>query len=187
MDQIIPCAIVTGCICSAYLARDRLQVGALWGASKLIELYIDLKWYLGDARPATTQTPSISHTVTHLPSDTPYCRYLYREREYITFGELPSEATLRESYDHDERITTVIVVGDKRVQIEPDHSLYKALTALAGPLCDFHGDTTNILSYLTSLDVDLDTDKVIRIVVNTENFQEYVLEPASQEVHLHQD
>lgn len=194
MDQLIPCAIVTGGIFSAYLAREHLRKTALWSTSKLIDLYIDLKWLLDDPSEVTT-AEVLAEPVTLCPgsvsASTPYKRYLYRGREYITFGELPSARYLADNYDPDESISTVIVLGSERRHITPDHSLHRTLGQLAGPLCDFHNDTSNIVSYLTNLDArsSLDTSKVIRIIVNTENYKEYILEsPATNlEVHLHQD
>ena len=170
MDELVPSALFIGGTIAAYMMRSHIKRYAVSLSSLLIDQYVELKWRLSPPLPKPKE-----EVERHLPEEPivlhqgdKHTRYFYYGREYITFGAVPAGGKLASVYDPDERITSISgTTNDEIVGL---------LHALAGPLCDFHGDHEPdvILQQLQHLGVNL--HELPRIIINTENYKEYVIQ-----------
>lgn len=158
----------------------------IWGTKMAIGTYIDAKYWLWpqskdetmDIRmelPIThdeqlqtqTSTGAIEHSIYWVTKDSTKYRY-------VVFGDAPSVVYADELFD---QIDAVIPVYKESHQLpgEQEDRLYNVLSELAGVYGDFHGKIPTIDDIKIVYDIPI-LDRLEKIIVNTENLEEYVIQ-----------
>lgn len=175
--------ILTGAaVAIGYYYRHSLIYRAVDAVNWGVNAYIDIKWkYFAQpelASPLHVDTETRCHVTMVSPGE---LTYMYRDKQYITKHTLPPTFhELDQFYDEDNAINEVRCYSSKGLitlrENEYDNVLY-IVRMFAGPLCDFHNCKVNVQDIVSKSKCKSKCKAdCIKIVVNTENYEEYILE-----------
>jgi hypothetical protein len=163
-----------GILTGLYVFRKPVATLVVHAGDQAVNMFVELKWMF-KASPTLAPAPSEKQRCESRGSQIDgHNRYVYKGMEYIIRdAPIPFQDDIDKVYDPDERITNIKLHKTQNGQSEwtqADDTIQVTIKAHAGPLCDFHNSLPTIKNILPDLVGEVDS-----IVVDTENYQHYVI------------
>ena len=158
-----------------YLNRKIIKKKLLEILSLGTDAYVELKWKY--VNKSVTSTPILlDNTCESTKKYDIFNGYKYKDKEYLTLGDIPTIESIEGLLCEDESVSSVILNvknGCSALNQSETNEMENLMFKLAGPLCDFHENSLS-LNQIKHISNGI-AEKLDSVIVNTEYFKEFVL------------